>query len=1713
MNQQYDTERYAAGVRRFEQDPWVQHNPHSPLQGMYSRFDVPTESGIQPYRADLVPAWSVGEHPHLGPSYHFEFENQGVPENSHGITGTGGSPRVMGHISSLLVDSINRHQPATIMFTAREPSRKKLYHFLAGRVSRHVDNYVPYAWGATEESPGRNPQAANGFALVHKEYAPEFEKRIASRQNRIERIEPSSRDASDSTTTRYSWYASFLRSAGLEPKPYEQWAGVERYTQTAVPLHEMTAAEAIAAGHQYPEWSCAVSNAFRDERIPEDHPAYKSLTETPHGHFGGVPWVGKRVAIVAPHGRFFGTVESAIPRGVVIRHPDGTTSKQSHDTLVPIEEWVADRTKRGRSVPAEAQQLMGESPAKYSTAEQVPDESREQGPAFTLKKTKRGDGFYYGIMVGKQRVGHIGGFEQPYHSLRDGNGNFLLDGDGKRRMLGEHFEVTNTEVDPQFRGTGLYQRAVKQVAEMYPSGLRSDKNQSSLALHRALRKMPEIQEAPSAFLVPGSDGPHEFLPLGSSSREFWGREYPEAKPPQRYSMTAAEIDEAVKGWKEPSEAQKEAGNYRKPTIWWNGLRLKIENPRGTVRKEGWSPLAHHYGYLSRTEGSDSDAVDCFLCSHPESEIVFVVDQEHPSGRWDEHKVILGCRNEAEARKAYLANYPDGWRCGPITALTVPQFKAWLEHGDTTQRIAGQVSRYTQPGTPERYNAEEAIVKGFKAAVKDLPDDGILDLWYDMDQDRAVINAGDWVEKSLLSRWKAAASRFAEDVKVLDESGGPPHDGEWITIYRQPGAPDRYVEHPAVNQDHPDHPKFKQWFGQSKVIDPETGTPLRLYHGTPTPDFDAFKHSRRQGMGGAMGFWFSSTPEAANQFATQRFADRGPAVIPVHLRVENPMVFDNWEHYVRTVNGRPGATLEHRMKSLRRAAIKAGHDGAVVRGSDSDGGGVRDDWVVFEPHQIKSATTNSSWNRDDPRIAYSAGGQPERYAYPPDEQRGIIAVDLDGTLARYDHWQGEYHIGEPIPEMVNRVKQWLAAGRDVRIFTARVYGPDAESKRRVIEDWCRRYIGRVLPITCQKDPAMTEIWDDRAIQVLKNTGQPVKFAQDGEPGRYDADGDRDFERKHPREDDGTFTRKEIWHQTRSEYHAAVRGERGYSVAKANREYWTAVGEALECGDPVPEHVKAEYQRVIESEPEETKDDAGKTATEPATAAAKPAEPVAAGEREGPAGRSGVEKLHGGRADGIPESEFDPSALARGIEEESEHSTDRQVASEIARDHLESDPRYYDRPDRKTAVYSLAKSLYAAYYDRMLALQGPERYAQRMGTTDTPEFRKWFGGSVVRHPKTGQPLTVYHGSSGEIPQFSQSTRGFGHAFFAENPAVAGRYAFASGLTKSRSLSGVAKEWQRRAENGETARQPSITPVHLKIERPIPDDASLRDLFDGDRSAAQQAIYNWSPSLAERHQSYEDEGGHMNDDEWWDDVQKHLQNNAFVEHEHTSLSNRPNWRAMFELAGTDAGIMDRLKKQWDGYIYDDAETKDRTYVVFSPDQVKSKFNPRPTSDPRIAYAQQQEPERYAGIQGDTAMQPDPLGHATADEQGIHWETGKPVKFPYIHNTQRSPRMGARFGQDLEPHGRYVQYHSHPDPAGLAPNLQSGYVEFRNPLVLYHHPTDIYGPDGWKSRLSRAYGGKVGKRLTNSLVKDGYDGVVTVDPRYNVSSEIVDLTMFHHR
>mgnify|MGYP000917526679 CR=1 FL=1 len=154
-------------------------------------------------------------------------------------------------------------------------------------------------------------------------------------------------------------------------------------------------------------------------------------------------------------------------------------------------------------------------------------------------------------------------------------------------------------------------------------------------------------------------------------------------------------DDAAKHTATPTDGQAKAGNYRKGKTNLHGLTISIENAKGSKRKPEWPELSAHYGYINKTTGRDGDHVDVFVGPNHDSELVFVIDQQTAAGRFDESKVMLGFTNRDAAVQTYLANYPPEWIVGPVTAMTIEQFKSWLREGDTTKPVGAQVSKYRE----------------------------------------------------------------------------------------------------------------------------------------------------------------------------------------------------------------------------------------------------------------------------------------------------------------------------------------------------------------------------------------------------------------------------------------------------------------------------------------------------------------------------------------------------------------------------------------------------------------------------------------------------------------------------------------------------------------------------------------------------------------------------------------------------------------------------------------------------------------------------------------------------------------------------------------------------------------------------------------------------------------------------------------------------------
>lgn len=144
----------------------------------------------------------------------------------------------------------------------------------------------------------------------------------------------------------------------------------------------------------------------------------------------------------------------------------------------------------------------------------------------------------------------------------------------------------------------------------------------------------------------------------------------------------------------PSDAQKESGNYKKGHIKFGGYDYTIENPKGSTRSgkdadgKEWKVTMHDtYGYIRGKFGKDGDHLDMFINDKADLDNwngdVFVVDQVNPDGSFDEHKVMYGYDSLDDAKKAYLANYSNDWKgLGNITGASKEEFDKWL---DTSNR--------------------------------------------------------------------------------------------------------------------------------------------------------------------------------------------------------------------------------------------------------------------------------------------------------------------------------------------------------------------------------------------------------------------------------------------------------------------------------------------------------------------------------------------------------------------------------------------------------------------------------------------------------------------------------------------------------------------------------------------------------------------------------------------------------------------------------------------------------------------------------------------------------------------------------------------------------------------------------------------------------------------------------------------------------------------
>lgn len=145
---------------------------------------------------------------------------------------------------------------------------------------------------------------------------------------------------------------------------------------------------------------------------------------------------------------------------------------------------------------------------------------------------------------------------------------------------------------------------------------------------------------------------------------------------------------------EPTDGQKEAGNYRKGHLQFGGYNFTVENPKGSVRSgvdadgNPWSVTMNNtYGYIRGTEGVDGDHIDVFINDDADLDLfgnngnngkIYIIDQVNADGSFDEHKIMWGFANEVDAIRNYLLNYSRPWHgLGNITGVDKATFDKWV----------------------------------------------------------------------------------------------------------------------------------------------------------------------------------------------------------------------------------------------------------------------------------------------------------------------------------------------------------------------------------------------------------------------------------------------------------------------------------------------------------------------------------------------------------------------------------------------------------------------------------------------------------------------------------------------------------------------------------------------------------------------------------------------------------------------------------------------------------------------------------------------------------------------------------------------------------------------------------------------------------------------------------------------------------------------------
>lgn len=282
---------------------------------------------------------------------------------------------------------------------------------------------------------------------------------------------------------------------------------------------------------------------------------------------------------------------------------------------------------------------------------------------------------------------------------------------------------------------------------------------------------------------------------------------------------------------EPTEAQKEAGNYKKGKAFTlSGLRIVVENPRGSKRKgtdpdgREWSnEMTAHYGDIKQTvgaEGNPGEGVDVFVGQSPGSKKVWIVDAiDQDTGAFDEHKVLMGFTDKESALDAYLGSYNAGsvntpieWEAGPVSEVTVDELKKWLDEGDQMVAFdpdfrAEQVATETASSAndPKSEAVATSAETEFGALAREAEEEGVVltigengnDVTLHM-IDTSPAGRGEGIGTKYMQKLTDLADAEGKRLKLdPDASVGATSRGRLVKFYKRFG----FVENKGRNRDY------------------------------------------------------------------------------------------------------------------------------------------------------------------------------------------------------------------------------------------------------------------------------------------------------------------------------------------------------------------------------------------------------------------------------------------------------------------------------------------------------------------------------------------------------------------------------------------------------------------------------------------------------------------------------------------------------------------------------------------------------------------------------------------------------------------------------------------------------------------------------------------------------------------------------------------------